>query len=101
MREGAEYYLKPNLNGRRQSGTAEGRQALNEARDVARVLERWFASADLRALTNGVGRLWPEVAANLDRIKDVFRLVDRVQRAELTRQYELKRTQSKGLGLGM
>ena len=82
------------------SGTAEGRQALNEAKDIARALERRFGGADLRALTEGRGRLGPEMAAGLDRIKDVVRLVDRGQRAELTRQYELKRTQSKGLGLG-
>ncbi|WP_171986939.1 hypothetical protein [Sinorhizobium sp. A49] len=46
-------------------------------------------------------RLGPEFATKLDRIKDVARITDRTQRAELSRQYELKRTLSKGLGLRM
>ncbi|SSC70162.1 unnamed protein product [Ciceribacter sp. T2.26MG-112.2] len=83
------------------TGTREGMQALAEAETVVKALERRFGSSDPRALTQENLRLGPEDAARLDRIKDVSRLADRAQRAELSRQYVLKRTLSKGLGLGM
>jgi hypothetical protein len=41
-----------------------------------------------------------EVAARIDRIKDVARIADRAQHAELSRQDELTRRLSKGWGLG-
>lgn len=86
------------------SGTPEGKQALEEAKRVAQALEQRFGSADPRDLkaenlrTENL-RLGPEVSAKLDRIRDVARISDRAQRAELSRQYELKRSLHKGLGL--
>lgn len=83
------------------SATAEGKQALDEAKTIANALEQRFGRADPRDLSTQRLRLGPEVSANLERIKHVARLADRTQRAELSRQYELKRTLNKGLGLGM
>ncbi len=83
------------------SGTLEGKQALDEARQVAQALEQRFGSADPRDLKTENLRFGPEVIAKLDRIKDVARIADRTQRAELSRQYELKRSLNEGLGLGM
>ncbi|TCL68074.1 hypothetical protein EV286_1091, partial [Rhizobium sp. BK251] len=83
------------------SATPEGRQALEEAKTIARALERRFGSADPRVFNKELDRLGATDAAKIDRIKDVARIVDRAQRAELSRQYELKRSLNKGLGLGM
>ncbi|WP_426240150.1 Ti-type conjugative transfer relaxase TraA [Pararhizobium sp. DWP1-1-3] len=83
------------------SGTPEGKQALDEAGQVAQALEQRFGSADPRDLKTENLRFAPEVIAKLDRIKDVARIADRAQRAELSRRYELKRSLNKGLGLGM
>ena len=83
------------------SGTPEGKQALEEAKSIARALEQRFGRADPRDLKPENSRLGPEVSANLDRIKVVAHLADRAQRAELSRQYELKRSLNKGLGLRM
>jgi len=83
------------------SGTPEGKQAIEEAKKVVNALEQRFGSADPRGLKMENLRLGPEVSAKLDRIKDVARIADRAQRAELSRQYELKRSLNKGLGLGM
>lgn len=82
-------------------GTPEGKQALAEAEKIARALERRFGSSDPRTLRQKNLRLGPEDAAKLDRIKAVTRIAYRAQMVELARQYELKRTFSKGLGLGM
>jgi hypothetical protein len=82
-------------------GTQEGQQALAEAEKTARALERRFGSSEPRNLRQENLRLGSEATASLDRITAVARIADRAQRAELARQYELKRTLSKGLGLGM
>ncbi|MBD9490455.1 Ti-type conjugative transfer relaxase TraA [Ensifer sp. ENS11] len=83
------------------SGTSEGKQALEEAKTVAKALEQRFGSADARDLKMENMRLGPALSTKLDRIKDVARIVDRAQRAELTRKYELTRGLKKGLGLRM
>lgn len=83
------------------SGTSEGKQALEEAKTVAKALEQRFGSVDARDLKMENMRLGPELSTKLDRIKDVARIVDRAQRAELTRKYELTRGLKKGLGLRM
>ncbi|MDX0524818.1 Ti-type conjugative transfer relaxase TraA [Sinorhizobium medicae] len=83
------------------SGTPEGKQAIEEAKNIAHAFEQRFGSADPRDWKNQTVRLGPELSTKLDRIKDVARITDRTQRAELSRQYELKRTLSKGLGLRM
>lgn len=83
------------------SGTLEGKQALDEAKKVAQALEQRFGSADPHNLKAENLRVGPEVTAKLDRIRDVARISDRAQRAELSRLYEVKRSLNKGLGLGM
>jgi len=83
------------------AGTPEGKQALAEAEKVARALERRFGSSDPRVLQKEDLRLGPEAGVRLDRIKGVARMAYQAQMAELSRQYELERTLSKGLGLGM
>lgn len=83
------------------SGTPKGRRALDEAKTIAQALEQRFGSSDPRELKKGNLRLGPEVADKLHRIEAVARISDRAQKAELSRQYELKRTLNKGLGLGM
>ncbi|MFK0167041.1 Ti-type conjugative transfer relaxase TraA [Rhizobium sp. NPDC090279] len=83
------------------SGTPEGRQALHEAKTIVQALEQRFGSSDPRELKKGNLRLGPELADKLHRIEAVARITDRAQKAELSRQYELKRTLNKGLGLGM
>ncbi len=83
------------------SGTQDGRQALEEAKKVTEAIEQRFGSADPRNLKKETLRLGLEVSANLDRIKDIARITDRAHRAELARQYELRRSLNIGLGLGM
>nr|WP_257792576.1 BID domain-containing protein [Sinorhizobium sp. M14] len=83
------------------SGTPEGSHALEEAKKIAQALEQRFGSAEARDLKLENMRLGPELSTKLDRIKDVARIVDRAQRAELTRTYELTRGLKKGLGLGI
>jgi Ti-type conjugative transfer relaxase TraA len=83
------------------AGTPEGKQALDEAGTIVGALKQRFGTADLLNIKPEDLRLGPEVTARLDRIKDVARIVDRAERHELTRQYEIKRSLSKGLGLGM
>ncbi|WP_455270900.1 Ti-type conjugative transfer relaxase TraA [Rhizobium herbae] len=82
------------------SGTPEGKQALEQAKKVAQALEQRFGSTDPRDLKTENLRLGPGTA-KIDRIKEVARIADRAQQAELSRQYELKRSLDKGLGLGM
>ncbi|HEV7323412.1 MAG TPA: hypothetical protein VGO04_32815 [Ensifer sp.] len=83
------------------SGTSEGRQVLEEAKTIARALEQRLGSSDPRSFKKELDRLGLKDAAVIDRIKDVARLVDRADRAELSRKHELTRGLKKGLGLGM
>lgn len=81
------------------SNTPEGRRALGEAKEIARALERRFGSADPRHLVRHTMRVDPQTTASLNRISQIARIAVGTQRAELSRQYELKRSLSKGLGL--
>lgn len=84
------------------AGTSEGREALIEARRIAVALEKRFGrSSPLSNLSGESMRLGREVVASLDRIKEVARIVDKAERAELSRQYEVKRGLGKTLGLGL
>ncbi|MUZ74898.1 Ti-type conjugative transfer relaxase TraA [Agrobacterium vitis] len=80
------------------SQTSEGRCALEEAKTITAALEQRFGSADPRNWKQDRLRLGPELSDKLDQIKDIARITDRVQRAELTQRYELKRKLNKGLG---
>jgi Ti-type conjugative transfer relaxase TraA len=81
--------------------TQEGQQALAEASAMARTFQQRFCSAGLRDIEKEHPRLGMEVSARADRINDVARIVDGAQRAELTRQYELKQIRKKELGWGI
>ncbi|OCJ50410.1 hypothetical protein A6U92_25745 [Agrobacterium rubi] len=82
------------------SATPEGKQAITEAQTIASALEQRFGSADPRNLKPDPLRLGPETANTLDHIKRVARIVERVQRAELTQKHELKQSLREGLRLG-
>lgn len=83
------------------ASTPEGKQALEEARTITFALQQRFGSSDPRDLKREDLRLGPEAAVTLDRIKTVAGLTHRARNAELSRQYELKRSLSKGLGLSI
>ncbi|UJW76032.1 Ti-type conjugative transfer relaxase TraA [Rhizobium sp. SL42] len=79
--------------------TPEGRKALDEARQVVAAVEKRFGRRDLRDIEPA--RLMAEAVADIARLRDVARMCLHADRAELTRRYELTRTQTKTLGLGM
>jgi Ti-type conjugative transfer relaxase TraA len=83
------------------AGTTEGRQALDEAKAIAGALEQRFGTSDLRNVKADALRLAPDASPTLDRIRQVATLADRATRAELSQQYELKRSLNKSLGLRM
>ncbi|OKP64504.1 hypothetical protein BTE77_34515 [Ensifer adhaerens] len=83
------------------SGTPEGRQALHEVKSIVHTLEQRFGHSDPREITKEIGRLGLSDKAMIERIKDVARISDRANRAELSRLYELTRGLKKGLGLGI
>ncbi|UHS64214.1 Ti-type conjugative transfer relaxase TraA [Agrobacterium vaccinii] len=83
------------------SATPEGKLAIVEARAIASALEQRFGSADMRTLKPEALRLAPEMANTFNQIKDVARIVERVQRAELTQKHQLKQALTKSLGLRM
>ena len=83
------------------SGTLEGKLALEEAKTITKALQLRFGNSDQQSFKNALARLDPEVAARLDHIQAVARLAERAERVELTRQQQLERSRTKGLGLGM
>jgi BID domain of Bartonella effector protein (Bep) len=76
--------------------TPEGRKALDEARQVVAAVEKRFGRRDLRDIEPA--RL---MMADIAKLRDVARMCQQADRAELTRRYDLTRMQSKSLGLGM
>jgi Ti-type conjugative transfer relaxase TraA len=83
------------------AGMPEGAQALKEAEALAAALQQRFGSVDPRELIKQLERIGPDLAERVDRITDIARIVDRAHRQELSRQYELKRTLGRELGLAM
>ncbi|MDL2410997.1 hypothetical protein PY650_36885, partial [Rhizobium calliandrae] len=79
------------------SRTPDGRQALHEAQTVAQALEKRFGSADPREWKDDL-RAGPEILLAVSRINAIAGIVDRARSAERSRDYELKRSLSKGLG---
>lgn len=75
--------------------------ALAEAEKIVKELERRFGSCDPRALKTETAGLGAKADVTHDRVMAVARMAYQAQMAKLTRQYELKRSLSKGLGLGM
>lgn len=83
----------------RLSGSPAGREALTEATQVAQALELRFGSSDSRDLTPDNLRLGAKATVEIERIRAIARITDRAQRAELSRQQQLKRGLNKGLRL--
>lgn len=79
--------------------TPEGRRALDEARQVVAAVEKRFGRRDLQDIEPA--RLMAGAVADVARIREIARMCQHADRAELTRRYDLTRTQSKTLGLGM
>jgi ATP-dependent exoDNAse (exonuclease V) beta subunit len=79
----------------------EGRHALDEARSIARAMEKRFGRADPSDLAEQLKRAGHVPSGDIERIRDVARLSDRSHLAELTQQIELKRSLSRTKTLGL
>lgn len=79
----------------------EGRDALEQAKQIVHALEQRFGSSDPRSFKKELDRLQLADTTKIERINEVARIVDRAHRAELSQKYELTRGLKKGLGLGM
>ncbi|WP_206533520.1 Ti-type conjugative transfer relaxase TraA [Mesorhizobium sp. M5C.F.Cr.IN.023.01.1.1] len=80
--------------------TPEGKTALEEAKVVARALERRFGHSDPRAFATELEKR-PELAKRADQITTVARMVERTRMAELSRDHTLKQELSRSQGLGL
>ncbi|MDW9477047.1 Ti-type conjugative transfer relaxase TraA [Sinorhizobium meliloti] len=80
--------------------TPEGKAALEEARQVAKALERRFGNSDPRDFANELEQR-PELANRADEIRAVARMVERTRVAELSRDHTLKQELSRSQGLGL
>lgn len=80
--------------------TPEGKAALEEARQVAKALERRFGNSDPRDFAKGLEQR-PERANRADEIRAVARMVERTRMAELSRDHTLKQELTRLQGLGL
>ncbi|MDX0500812.1 Ti-type conjugative transfer relaxase TraA [Sinorhizobium medicae] len=80
--------------------TPEGKAALEEAKEVARALERRFGHSDPRDFAKELEQR-PELAKRADQIRTVARMVERTRMAELSRDHTLKQQLSRSQGLGL
>ncbi|WP_322407640.1 BID domain-containing protein, partial [Rhizobium ruizarguesonis] len=83
--------------------SSAGRRALDETKETVVAIEKRFGRADPPDLVAELKRAEPGQVGDIERIRDVVRLVNRVHLAELTQQMELKRSRvrTKSLGMGM
>ncbi len=81
--------------------TPEGRQALAEAAEIANALEKRFGTRNRQELEKMELRLGKDQLQNVDRIRNVARLVERAHTAVQRRTYEIEQSLKKGLGLGL
>ncbi|CCM76819.1 Ti-type conjugative transfer relaxase TraA [Rhizobium mesoamericanum] len=81
--------------------TLEGRQALDEAKDITTAIEKRFARANPSDLAEQLKRTSPGQTCDIGYIRQVARLADLSHRAELTQEFELKRSLTRGQGLGL
>ncbi|MDQ0564386.1 Ti-type conjugative transfer relaxase TraA [Rhizobium mesoamericanum] len=83
--------------------TLEGRQALDEAKDITTAIEKRFGRANPSDLAEQLKRTSPGQTCDIGYVRQVARLADLSHRAELTQKLELQRslTRGQGLGLGM
>ncbi|MDX1207099.1 Ti-type conjugative transfer relaxase TraA [Sinorhizobium medicae] len=80
--------------------TPEGKAALEEARQVAKALERRFGNSDPCDFAKELEQR-PELANRADEIRAVARMVERTRMAELSRDHTLKQELSRLQGLGL
>ncbi len=80
--------------------TPEGKVALEEAKQVAKALERRFGHSDPRDFAKELEQ-HPSLAKRADKIKSVARAVERTRMAELSRDHTLKQELSRSQGLGL
>ena len=80
--------------------TPEGKAALEEAKQVAKALERRFGHSDPRDFAKELEKR-PELAKRADQIRTVARMVERTRMAELSRDHTLKQQLSRSQGLGL
>jgi len=83
------------------TNTPEGKQALVDAAAIASALEKRFGTSNRRELEKMDLRLGTGQLQQVDRIRDVARLVERAHTAEQRRTYELEQSLKKGLSLGL
>lgn len=83
------------------AGTAEGRQAMMEAKIVVQALERRFGTADPGKIETKLARRGPTVLDKIPRISEIARMTGQAHRSELARQHEMKRSLQRGLSLGL
>ncbi|AYC99603.1 Ti-type conjugative transfer relaxase TraA [Neorhizobium sp. NCHU2750] len=79
----------------------EGKQALDEAEIIVSALRKRFGTSDRLDLLKNPEQLDQELAGRIDRVAEVVRIADQARRQELSRQYELAQTLSKGLTPGL
>lgn len=81
--------------------TATGRQALEEAKEIAGAIEKRFARSNPLDLPEQLKRAGSSQVRDIDRIRDVVWLADRSHRAELTLNMQVKRSLSRTKTLGL
>lgn len=82
--------------------STEGKQALDEAKQVAKAMRERFGSSDHRDFDRELSRASsqnPEVAKNADRIKTVARITNRAQELSVHRDYAREREQQQKLDM--
>ncbi|MDF1598274.1 BID domain-containing protein, partial [Mesorhizobium sp. YIM 152430] len=80
----------------------EGKQALDEARQVAKAMQSRFGSSDHREIDRELDRASsqnPEIAKNSDRIKDVARVTSRALEISVRRDHAREREQQQKLDM--
>lgn len=83
------------------ANTPDGRQALHEAEQITRALEQRFGTSDRLKLDKMDLRVGAEHISQVDHIRQVARLVEKANTAELTRKRVLGQKLGKTLGLGL
>ncbi|MGN8172534.1 Ti-type conjugative transfer relaxase TraA [Agrobacterium sp. 22117] len=81
--------------------TPEGKQALEEAQAIVNALEKRFGTSNRLELEKIDLRLRKDQLQQVDRVRDVARLVERARTDVQRRTYELEQSLKKGLGLGL
>ncbi|WP_425287753.1 Ti-type conjugative transfer relaxase TraA [Pseudorhizobium banfieldiae] len=81
---------------------ADGKQAIDEAKCIAKAMQSRFGSSDHRDIDKGLDRTrsqLPEIAKDVDRIKEVARITNRARETVIRRDYALERAQQQKLDM--